>query len=916
VATPLNQANTAARQHRAEDGPELESFEALYDFSFDGFQLDACRALNAGHGVLLAAPTGSGKTVVGEFAVHLALAGGRKCFYTTPIKALSNQKYSDLVRRYSAAKVGLLTGDNSINGEAPVVVMTTEVLRNMLYAGSPTLAGLGYVVLDEVHYLADRFRGAVWEEVIIHLPESVRLVALSATVSNAEEFGDWLAQVRGGTTVIVDEHRPVPLWQHVMVGTRLYDLFTESREAGRALVNPELVRIAQRDEWAERKTPGRSSRRRGAQAGRPARYRPPRRPDVIERLDAAGLLPAITFIFSRAGCDAAVLQCLNAGLRLTTPQEAAEITTLVQERTADIPEEDLPVLGYHDWLAGLQRGIAAHHAGMLPTFKEVVEYLFAAGKIRAVFATETLALGINMPARTVVIERLDKWNGENHADLTPGEYTQLTGRAGRRGIDVEGHAVVLWQPGIDPGAVAGLAGTRTYPLSSSFRPSYNMAVNLVGQVGRQRAATLLESSFAQFQADRAVVGVARQAQRIRKSLEELDVRCHLGDFDGYLAIRRELSQREGEQARQRSAARRAEALASLEQLRRGDIIRVPGGRRAGVVLVLEVPAASSSPFRAEDPPGLVVLTEGRQVKRLSAIDFPVPVTPIDRLKIPTWFSARSAKHRRDLASSVRNKLAGRDLGPPRRPGRSGPPDGDAEIQRLRRLLRQHACHGCADRDEHAREAERYLRLERDAEALERRVAGRTHVIARTFDRVCAVLDQLGYTDGDTVTEEGRMLAGLYAELDLLVAECLRRGLWDSLGPAELAACVCALTFESRRPDDASPPRLPPGQAREVLAAMVRTWGELDGIEKDHKLAFLREPDLGFAWTAHAWARGRPLDQVLSSDLTPGDFVRAVKQLIDLLDQIAAAAGRTPVAATARSAISALRRGVVAYSSVG
>ncbi len=645
-----------------------------------------------------------------------------------------------------------------------------------------------------------------------------------------------------------------------------------------------------------------------------------RRPDVIERLDDAGLLPAITFIFSRAGCDAAVLQCLNAGLRLTTPQEAAEITALVQERTADLPEEDLPVLGYHDWLAGLQRGIAAHHAGMLPTFKEVVEDLFAAGMIRAVFATETLALGINMPARTVVIERLDKWNGENHADLTPGEYTQLTGRAGRRGIDVEGHAVVLWQPGMDPAAVAGLAGTRTYPLSSSFRPSYNMAVNLVGQVGRRQAASLLESSFAQFQADRAVVGIARQAQRIRRSMEQLEVRCHLGDFAGYLAIRRELSQREGDQARQRSAARRAEAMASLEQLRRGDIIRVPGGRRAGVALVLESPAA------AADPPGLLVLTEGRQVKRLTMADFPVPVTPIDRVRIPAWFSARSPKHRKDLASTVRNKLAGRDLGRPQRAGRDGAggsPGGDGggpgredEIVRLRRRLRQHPCHGCTDRDEHARQAERYLRLEREAEALERRVAGRTHVIARTFDRVCAVLDQLGYTDGDTVTAEGRRLAGLYSELDLLVAECLRRGLWDSLGPAELAACVSALTFESRRPDDASPPRLPPGQAREVLAAMIRVWGGLDGIEKDHQLAFLREPDLGFAWTAHAWTRGRPLEQVLSSDLTPGDFVRAVKQLIDLLDQVAAAGGPTPVAATARSAISALRRGVVAYSSVG
>jgi ATP-dependent RNA helicase HelY len=909
-----------------EDEPELAAFQALYDFSFDDFQLDACRALNAGHGVLLAAPTGSGKTVVGEFAVHLALASGRKCFYTTPIKALSNQKYADLVRRYSAAKVGLLTGDNSINGEAPVVVMTTEVLRNMLYAGSPTLAGLGYVVLDEVHYLADRFRGAVWEEVIIHLPESVQLVALSATVSNAEEFGDWLSQVRGGTTVIVDEVRPVPLWQHMLVGSRLYDLFTGPEHgtggqvrAGSPKVNPELRRLAQRDSGEGRGgrrgvSPHKAHGRPAHGTRRPAGIRVPRRPEVIERLDTAGLLPAITFIFSRAGCDAAVLQCLNAGLRLTTPDESAEITALVERRTGDIPAEDLPVLGYADWVSGLQRGIAAHHAGMLPTFKEVVEELFTAGLIRAVFATETLALGVNMPARTVVIERLDKWNGENHADLTPGEYTQLTGRAGRRGIDVEGHAVVLWQPGVDPIAVAGLAGTRTYPLSSSFRPSYNMAVNLVGQVGRQRAAALLESSFAQFQADRGVLGIARQARRIRESMEQLQVSCDLGDFAGYQSIRRELSQYEGEQSRQRSAARQAEAAASLGQLRRGDIIRVPGGRRAGMALVLEAPGSG--------PPAPLVLTENRQVKRLSLTDFPMPVTPIDRVRIPNWFSARSANHRRDLASTMRNKLAGHSLGPRshRAPGaserRTGAAGNDPEVENLRRRLRQHPCHACPDREEHARQAERQARLEREAEALERRMAGRTHVITRTFDRVCAVLDQLGYTEGDTVTTEGRRLAGLYTELDLLVAECLRRGLWDGLGPAELAACVSALTFESRRADEASQPRLPPGRAREVLADMIRVWGELDAVEKEHQLSFQREPDLGFAWTAHAWARGKPLEQVLSGDLTPGDFVRAVKQLIDLLDQIAAAARTAPVAEAARRAIAALRRGVVAYSSVG
>jgi ATP-dependent RNA helicase HelY len=914
--TPVSPADryAADRRRRAEDGPDLAAFRALYDFDFDDFQVRACRAMNEGHGVLVAAPTGSGKTVAGEYAVHLALAEGRKCFYTTPIKALSNQKYADLARRYSAASVGLLTGDNSINGEAPVVVMTTEVLRNMLYAGSPTLASLGYVVLDEVHYLADRFRGAVWEEVIIHLAESVRLVALSATVSNAEEFGDWLGQVRGGTTVIVDEHRPVPLWQHMLAGGRLYDLFISDHDApavtggrARSMVNPELLRIAQRDEWAARKAPGRP----GRGGHRPARFRVSRRPEVIGLLDAAGLLPAITFIFSRAGCDAAVRQCLDAGLRLTTPEEAAEITDLAERHTADIPDEDRPVLGYQDWLRGLQRGIAAHHAGLLPTFKQVVEELFTAGLVRAVFATETLALGINMPARTVVIERLDKWNGETHASLTPGEYTQLTGRAGRRGIDVEGHAVVLWQPGDDPVAVAGLAGTRTYPLNSSFQPSYNMAVNLVGQVGRERAAALLESSFAQFQADRAVVGIARQAAVVRKAMREAAVSCDRGDFAEYAAIRQELSRREGDQARQRSADRRAEALISLRRLRRGDIIRVPSGRRAGIAVVLD-------PFTdGKDDPLPLVLTANRQVRRLSVADFPVPVAAIERVRIPASFSVRSANHRRDLAATVRNRLAGADLRKPSRDRAPGTPGGDdGTIAALRRRLRQHPCHDCADRDEHARKAEEYLRLEQQAESLERRVAGRSHVIARTFDRVCAVLTQLGYLDGDEVTAEGSRLASLYTELDLLASECLRRGLWDSLTPAELAACVSALTFESRRPDDASPPRLPGGQVRAVMTAMTGVWGELDAIEQEHRLSFLRQPDMGFAWNAHAWARGRPLETVLETGLTPGDFVRAAKQLVDLLDQIAVAAGSGPLSGKARAAIDAMRRGVVAYSSVG
>ena len=547
---------------------ELTRFAAGLDFGLDPFQVAGCEALEAGRGVLVAAPTGAGKTVVGEFAVHLALATGRKAFYTTPIKALSNQKYADLCRRHGAANVGLLTGDSSVNGEAPVVVMTTEVLRNMMYAGSPTLAGLGYVVMDEVHYLADRFRGAVWEEVIIHLPEDVLVVSLSATVSNAEEFGEWLGEVRGDVAVVVSEIRPVPLWQHVMVGKQLFDLFVEEsldssgrpQEGRRVQVNPELlerIRSVERalaaDSAAHRGLRGRTGPGGGppgggrgprggrgswesdsSARGREGAIRPgggPTRADVIATLDREGLLPAITFVFSRNGCDAAVGQLLARGIRLVSEADGVRNRRYVEERIGALADEDLSVLGYWDFVDGIERGFAAHHAGMLPTFREIVEELFTQGRVRAVFATETLALGINMPARTVVLEKLVKYNGDTHAELTPAEYTQLTGRAGRRGIDVEGHGVVLWSRGLDPLVVGGLASTRTYPLRSSFRPTYNMAVNLVAQVGRDRARELVETSFAQFQADRSVVGLAQSVRRGERQLAEYAVEwlCHLGD---------------------------------------------------------------------------------------------------------------------------------------------------------------------------------------------------------------------------------------------------------------------------------------------------------------------------------------------------------------------------------------------------
>jgi ATP-dependent RNA helicase HelY len=900
--------------------PHLADFRGLYSFPLDEFQVEACEAVEGGHGVLVAAPTGSGKTLVGEFAVHLALATGRKCFYTTPIKALSNQKFNDLVERYGPGNVGLLTGDNSVNGEAPVVVMTTEVLRNMLYAGSRTLLDLGFVVMDEVHYLADRTRGAVWEEVIIGLPESVSVISLSATVSNLEEFGAWLTEVRGNTVTIVEERRPVPLHQHVLVGRKLVPLF-ETSPGQEPRVNRQLERLAHEDRYLRGTKQGRGGRGHRDAGGRNrGRHQTPSRVDVVERLAADGLLPAIVFVFSRAGCASAVQQCLDSRLMLTTAEERAEITAAVDAACVHLPDDDLHVLGFYEFRDALSRGVAAHHAGMLPTFKEVVEDLFSRGLLKVIFATETLALGINMPARTVAIERLSKWNGETHADITPGEYTQLTGRAGRRGLDVEGHAVVLWQNGFDPRQVAGLASTRTYPLTSSFRPSYNMAVNLVGQFGREKTRELLEQSFAQFQADRSVVGLATQIRKAEEALAGYleSATCHLGDFMEYSALRRELSDVESAGSKSRRAEQRASITSSLAALSPGDVIRIPSGRWSGLAVVID------PGLRTVDDPRPFVLTAGRHARRLALVDFSAPVEPITRMRIPKSFNARDAQSRRTAAQRLveaADQARDLDTGPLRASRsakgathRSAEVDDDPRIADLRRRLRSHPCHQCPDRESHARWAERYWKLERDTANQRRRIEQRTNTVAKQFDRVCEVLDRLEYLDGDAVTPNGQRLQRIYGELDLLMSESLREGLWAHLDPPEIAAVVSALTFETRA-DEVPVPTLPTKRVRDVADAMGRLASDLRGLEREHRLSYLREPDFGFAQTAWEWASGAALDDVLEgADIAPGDFVRAVKQVVDALGQVADAAGDSGLRETARAALAELRRGVIAYAS--
>ncbi|MGV9192962.1 DEAD/DEAH box helicase [Microbacterium sp. MC2] len=817
-------AERFARAEAAAAHPVTTAFAAAQPFDLDPFQIAGCHVLEDDRSVLVAAPTGAGKTVVGEFAVHLAMRDpGAKAFYTTPMKALSNQKFRELQAVYGESEVGLLTGDTNINGNARVVVMTTEVLRNMLYADSPALQGLRFVVMDEVHFLADRFRGAVWEEVIIHLPSAVRLVSLSATVSNAEEFGDWLDTVRGDTAVIVSETRPVPLEQHVLVRGDLLPLFDDRAGVATAQVNQELTRIrSAKAQTFENNRRSHQFRSGGYEAGRRRPHkggrRPVRaaniqrieridRPEVVELLRRSNLLPAIFFIFSRAGCDAAVQQVRRAGIRLTTRDERDLIRQIVDARTRTIQDEDLAVLGFWEWKENLERGVAAHHAGLLPAFKEIVEELFQRKLVKAVFATETLALGINMPARTVVLEKLEKFNGEARVAITAGEYTQLTGRAGRRGIDVEGHAVIQWTEGLDPQAVAALASRRTYPLNSSFRPTYNMAVNLIDGFGRTRARKILESSFAQFQADRAVVGLSQQVKDAEQSLAGYAeaMRCDRGDFTEYAAMRRELSE--------------------LEKSGRGE-------------------------------------------------------------------TSHAARQKRQQ-----------------------------QIQALRRRLQRHPCHSCPDREHHARWGERHARLERKTEKLRRQIATRTGTVARVFDRVVDVLSALDYVvfepDGTTrLTDAGRTMRRIYGERDLLVAESLRRRLWDQLDAPGLAALASCLVYEPRGDAaDAEVRALPRGPFRQALSETQDLWSRLDDLERDHRLPGSEPVATGLAPAMHAWARGMPLDVVLdAADMAAGDFVRWTKQVIDLLDQLSMVAD-PPVATTARRALEAVRRGIVDYSSV-
>jgi ATP-dependent RNA helicase HelY len=827
----------------------LEEFLDDLPFDPDPFQVAALRSVEGGQSVVVTAPTGAGKTLVADGSIAITIAAGMRAFYTTPIKALSNQKFNDLVDVHGENAVGLLTGDNVINGDAPIIVMTTEVLRNMIYEGSYALDNLGLVVLDEVHYLADRHRGSVWEEIIIHLARQITLVCLSATIANPEEFTDWVRERRGGCDLIVETDRPVPL-------TSMY-----------------MWRDRHKDEQVTMDTVfGRNGQPNGAvrkmlssSKGRHGRFSTPRRVTVVKELERANLLPCIYFVFSRKGCDQTAHEIANAGLDFTTKSEQEEIRAIASRHVAHLTPGDLTVLGYERWVTVLEQGAAAHHAGLIPAFKETVEELFLKGLVRVVAATETLALGINMPARTVVVDSLSKFNGESHELLQPSDYTQLTGRAGRRGIDTEGTAVVLFSPYVPFDQVATIAAKGANPLRSSFSPTYNMAVNLIARYDRESAFELLEASFANF-------STAHRTEQLRLNLEDrmADLNtfreaaaCELGDIWSI----------------EDPGAAHSSRRPDTSLLQPGVLVDIAGET---LVLIGRSWGGGQPKLSFTDVSGKRTMIRTR--------DLSTSVSIVGSFTLPSPRRPQSADYRREVGTMLETFVRADDPVPLFPPGAVG------------------GVLGCPDIDTHLKWAEKARRAERDIRRLERRLErSATNDVHIEFNRLMKVLDITHYTADWSLTDRGESLRRLYNELDLLLAESLRTGVFSDLSASEFASLVSIFTYEARGGQVSEMPRA--GFAADVIDAVSELAELIGDHERKAGLVESRYPDVGLVDSIHAWASGLELAEIFEADdLRAGDFVRSTRQLLDLLRQIRD--GFPAYTVVAAEAIKLIDRGIV------
>jgi ATP-dependent RNA helicase HelY len=877
----------------------FRSFERRYTFPLDEFQVAAVRAILEGSSVIVSAPTGAGKTLIAEFAIHEALLRKRRIAYTTPLKALSNQKYADFCRQFGMAEVGILTGDVKVNPRAPLLVMTTEILRNMFYTG--TLEGLAHVVLDECHYMGDVGRGTVWEEIIVNAPKDVTLVALSATVANIDQIAEWIGLVHRPIVPIIHPHRPVPLSYFVAdLAARIHPL-DEVRAARARLVGLE--------EGGEGDRRGRFYARRVASVTA-----------MIEELESRQWLPAIYFIFSRVGCERALEDVLGEGRPLLDRARRRE----VEEAIAEAVEEN-PVLAASDVnqmiFRAMELGVGVHHAGILPSLKRLTELLFERGLVRVVFATETMSLGIHMPARSVVLQGVTKRTDRGFRSLTHNELTQMAGRAGRRGIDPVGQCVIALDARDSVEDVLAVVDGAPEPIESQFRLGYGSAALLL-QTVREEAAIrrIVESSFAQFQNLRQIRRLEAELAEAARALAEAETyRAPCGDFDRigrYRALRAEAeAQRRALGARHRPArSRGAEGLEPGRLV----LLRQKGGNGLGLVLGIHR-LRSRVLVDTLLPHGSVVRAKPGNVKRVFWGTPP--------LLLPSAVKGLAGRHRvsggwgRDFRETLGREGAGllarlRDLDVRSLLERER---GEAPEDAMERI----ECHACPWEarprcDAAWREIERLrTRREQRATALD----AIRNALWQEFLRVVEVLETFDAVQKGELRPKGQLIASLRHDHELLVAECVFRGVLDEASPAEVAALVSCLTEEARSGEEGPSKfflkqraglRRRIRQMEEAAAAIVTAQGRA-GLFRSAAV------QTGFVAAVHRWAAGEddwPRIVTEAFGGHEGDLIRAMRRLIDLLRQLAEGP-EVPegVATAARAASRILDRGIVLESAL-
>ena len=862
----------------------VERFRARYPFSLDDFQVEAIRAIAGDQSVIVSAPTGAGKTLVAEFAIHAALEAGQRIAYTTPLKALSNQKFGDFTRAYGEDRVGILTGDVKVNPQAQVLVMTTEILRNALYGSG--LENLKYIVLDECHYMGDEGRGTVWEEIIVAAPDDVLLVGLSATVANVKEIADWISIVHRPIVPIYHPQRPVPLHYFVVdLAGDLHDI-ADVRRGRASVIGDEPRGPNDRTKWYTRRVVD---------------------PTVlIEALEQKRWLPAIYFIFSRAGCERAMEDVLTEGRPLITREQRRDVDEAIAQALADQPALGESSLS-QSVFRGLRIGVALHHAGILPGLKRLIESLFERGLCKVVFATETMSLGIHMPARAVVLQGLTKRTDRGFRSLSHNELTQMAGRAGRRGIDPEGQCVIALDARDGLEDVLRVVDGSPEPIESRFKLGYGSAAALIAtgaepDVIRRR----IESSFGQYQNLKRIREMEQDVRALEAALAEARAyEAPCGDFSRIERYRRARQDVDARRQATGRGGRRGERSPVEAEPGRLALIRRKGAPSLAMILRVHAIRGHRVLFDALLPHGAVVRLKSGLVKRIFWATPPMHV-PRDL--------HRDGRHDGRGLRLLAEQLGRLDV--PQlieRERTQGPEAALAAIE----------CHRCpwgatATCDRASREIDRLEeRLRQRREALEV-VRG---AYWQEFLRVVEVLEQFGAVLGRELLPKGRVIAGLRHDNELMVAEAVWRRLFDDVTVAEAAAICAALLEESRSGE----PLIARGFLRKhgkLKRKVDQLMGIADAVFQAQRARHLGMPisvQPGFMPAVYRWASGDDdWSGVVESAFGghEGDLIRAMRRLIDLLRQIADSpdvpVGTTRLLAQAARAVD---RGIVLESAL-